>query len=323
MVRGTNPFEDSDTEEGKSPERLLPSTNPFDSENDLSAVNPTEEEDELLEEDSSVVAGEASWQFLGDLPYRRVPIYSNVRWQRRSKQQQEQEEGDEALNDGLAAFPSSYIRRSDYMDSLTAREMLSNTTITKVAGCPHGGPIAAMTLPILGASTDAAFATTEIRIMTNSGHSLANVECPPRSLSHIYTAADIMTMGFTDRTVLIVVMRDSLCLTYDLSGNHVLPPFHILPSSEGKGTELLQASVYEGGVAVLSMAMQAAIAEFLDNHDASSYGDEIHLPVRKVFPSSAPVATGEGGEGAGPSKADALPQTYAIVSALPTSAFAR
>lgn len=321
MVRGTNPFEDSDNEMGASPmrsERL--STNPFDSENDLSGVvgpDPIDDEDELLEDDASVLAGEASWQFLGDLPYRRVPIYSNVRWQRRSKDQEE-----DSMNDGLAAFPSSYIRRSDYMDSLTAREMLSNTTVTKVAGCPHGGPIASMTLPILGASSDAAFATTEIRIMTNSGHSLANVECPPRALSHIYTAADIMTMGFTDRAVLVVVMRDSLCLTYDLSGNSVLPPFHILPSSEGKGTELLQASMYEGGVAVLSMTMQAAIAEFLDDHDATSYGDEIRLQVRKIFPSSAPAAGGDGDVFSGGRQANALPQTYALVSTLPTAGFA-
>jgi hypothetical protein len=241
-----------------------------------------------------------------------------VRWQRRSK-----EESDDSLNDGLAAFPSSYIRRSDFMDSINAREMLANTTVTKVAGCPHGGPIAAMTLPILGASSDAAFGTTEIRIMTNSGHSLANIECPPRGLSHIYTAADIMTMGFTDRTVLIVVLRDSLSLTYDLSGNQVLPPFHILPSSEsGKGTDLLQACVYEGGVAVLSMGMQAAIAEFLDDHDASSYGDEIHLPTRKIFPSSSPVPVSEGEGTTGGLQAGAVPQTFAIVSSLPTMAFA-
>lgn len=330
MTRGTNPFEDSDSEHEISPARsekliVMPySTNPFDSEHDLTVVAPdiSVEEEELLEEED--LGGEASWQFLGDLPYRRVPIYSNVRWQRRPKHQ-EASGDDDSLNDGLAAFPSSYIRRSDFIDSANARDMLANTTVTKVAGCPHGGPIAAMTLPILGASSDATFATTDIRIMTNSGHSLANVECPPHGLSHIYTAADIMAMGFTDRTVLIVVMRDSLCLTYDLSGIPVLPPFHILPSSDGsKGTELLQASVYEGGVAVLSMAMQAAIAEFLDDHDASSYGDEIHLPTRKIFPSSSPVPSAKGeGAATGLSQADALPKTYVIVSSLATTAFAR
>jgi hypothetical protein len=319
MTRGTNPFEDSSDSERESPsrsEKLLPSTNPFDSENDLTAVVPdiSVEEDEFIDEGG----GEASWHFLGDLPYRRVPIYSNVRWQRRSK------EGDDSLNDGLAAFPSSYIRRSDFMDSVNARDMLANTTVTKVAGCPHGGPIAAMTLPILGASSDATFATTEIRIMTNSGHSLANIECPPQGLSHIYTAADIMAMGFTDRTVLIVVLRDSLCLTYDMSGNPVLPPFHILPSSDsGKGTDLLQASVYEGGVAVLSMGMQAAIAEFLDDHDASTYGDEIYVPTRRIFPSSSQIYGAEREAITAGPQTDALPKTYAIVSSLPTTAFAR
>lgn len=324
MARTTNPFEDSfEDVPAVGSEKLLLSTNPFDSTPILIAADPDptadEYDDEMLDENAhgGGLPEEASWQFLGDLPYRRVPIYSDVHWTRRPRPKEEDED---SFSHGLAAFPSSYIRRSDFVDAVNAREMLSNTTVTKVAGCPHGGPIAAMTLPILGAS-DASFRTTEIRVMTNAGHSLANIECPPRGLSRMYTAADIMTMGFTDRTVLIVVMRDSLCLTYDLSGNPCLPPFHIMPSSEGKGTELLQATVYEGGVAVLSMAMQAAIAEFLDDHDDSSYADEIHLPLRKIFPSSAPVTAGDGTGGG--MQADALPQSYAIVTALPTAAYAR
>jgi hypothetical protein len=322
MARSTNPFEDSFEEDVPhvGSEKLLPSTNPFESNPNLIVDDPDpaadEYDDEMLEENTHDQEGgqEASWQFLGDLPYRRVPIYSNVNWTRRRRPDEE-----ESFNHGLAAFPSSYIRRSDFIDTVNAREMLSNTTVTKVAGCPHGGPIAAMTLPILGAMSDASFRTTEIRVMTNAGHSLANIECPPPGLSRMYTAADITTIGFTDRTVLIVVMRDSLCLTYDLSGNPTLPPFHIMPSSEGKGTELLQASVYEGGVAVLSMAMQAAIAEFLDDHDDPSYADEIHLPLRKIFPSSTPAGNGTSGG----MQADALPQSYAIVTALPSAAYAR
>jgi hypothetical protein len=325
MARTTNPFDDSFEEDvpAVGSEKLLLSTNPFDTTPNLIAADrdpaADDYDDEMLDENAhgGGLPAEASWQFLGDLPYRRVPIYSDVHWTRRLRPKEEDED---SFSHGLAAFPSSYIRRSDFIDAVNAREMLSNTTVTKVAGCPHGGPIAAMTLPILGAS-DASFRTTEVRVMTNAGHSLANIECPPRSLSRMYTAADIMTMGFTDRTVLIVIMRDSLCLTHDLSGNPCLPPFHIMPSSEGKGTELLQASVYEGGVAVLSMAMQAAIAEFLDDHDDPSYADEIHLPVRKIFPSSAPVTAGDGTGGR--MQADCLPQSYAVVTALPTAAYAR
>jgi hypothetical protein len=331
MTRSTNPFEDSFEEDKDVPplgsEKLLPSTNPFDSSPYLAVDDDdpdpaaVEYDDEMLEENSQEGGQEASWQFLGDLPYRRVPIYSNVNWTRRPSRLRPEEEEEDSFNHGLAAFPSSYLRRSDFIDaaSINAREMLANTTVTKVAGCPHGGPIAAMTLPILGAMSDASFRTTEIRVMTNAGHSLANIECPPPGLSRMYTAADIMTIGFTDRTVLIVVMRDSLCLTYDLSGNPTLPPFHIMPSSEGKGTELLQATVYEGGVAVLTMAMQAAIAEFLDDHDDPSYADEIHLPLRKIFPSSTPAGHGKGGG----VQATALPQSCAIVTALPSADYAR
>ena len=77
------------------------------------------------------------------------------------------------------------------------------------------------------------------------------------------TPGDILTIGFTSRCVLIVVLRDSLTLCYDLLGKSVLPPFYALTSMQGNhhpgspssrnntrsvgGMDLLEANVYEGG----------------------------------------------------------------------------
>lgn len=120
----------------------------------------------------------------------------------------------------------------------------------KVVGCQYGGPIAAVTLPIVGETSW--FAQTEIRILTNSGRLLAAIDFPIPGTERKYTASDIMEIGFTDRTALVVVLKDSLCLAYDLRGDLLLPPFHILPRPEGKGTELFQANVFEGGVVCCS-----------------------------------------------------------------------
>jgi hypothetical protein len=115
----------------------------------------------------------------------------------------------------------------------------------QVVGCKFGGPIAAVTLPIVGETSW--FNRTDIRILTNSGRLLASIDFPISGMERKYTPSDIMEIGFTDRTALVVVLKDSLCLTYDLSGEPLLSPFHILPRSEGQGTELFQATVFEGG----------------------------------------------------------------------------
>jgi hypothetical protein len=62
-----------------------------------------------------------------------------------------------------------------------------------------------------------------------------------------YGPSDIIEIGFTDRTALVIILKDSLCLTYDLTGEPLLPPFHILPRAEGQGMELFQATIFEGG----------------------------------------------------------------------------
>jgi hypothetical protein len=260
-------------------------------------------------------SAEAQWQYLGDLPYRRVPIYTNVRWSQAFKSESEEEIPSEGLQHGLAAFPPSVVQHHpDMLDEREVRALLNTTTMTKVAGCPHGGPIAAVTLPIVGQS--GAFTHAQLRIMTNAGMPLSTVEFPPATLERKYSPADITTIGFTDRYILMIVLRDSLCLTYNVHGEVVLQPFHILPRGEGKAFELVQANVYDGGVAVLSASKHSAIVELLDDHDPSDYFNGAHVAARRILPSSTATTEAFGGQ-------DVLPPHYAIVTHLPTAAHAR
>lgn len=102
-----------------------------------------------------------------------------------------------------------------------------------------------MTLPIVGEISS--FSHTEIRILSNSGRPLVTIEFPLSGMERKYSPSDIMEIGFTDRTVLVIVLKDSLCLTYDLTGKLLLSPFFILPRGEGQGTDLFQACIFEGG----------------------------------------------------------------------------
>ena len=274
---------------------------------------------------------EASWQYLGDLPYRRIPIYNNVRWGDRPEDGDTTNGGADAsaggnnrssrhldvLTYGLSAFPKAALQRHpDLLNARELRELLNTSTITKVVGCQFGGPIVSVTLPIVGEQTW--FQHTEIRIMTNSGHQLASIDFPLQGMERKYSPSDIMEIGFTDRTAVVVVLKDSLCLTFDLTGEALLPAFYILPRGEGQGTELAQACVYEGGAAVLSTSKHAAIVEFLDDHDDPSYISSAHMSVRRIVPLS--YASMEAFAGGGSS--DSMPPFCGLVTFLPTAAFA-
>jgi hypothetical protein len=307
---GTNPFEDTTNNGGG----VLSSSNPFNSDLDDAATTPDDDDEDDTFEDENMMtpAGasvEASWQYLGDLPYRRVPVYANVRWGG--------EASSDVLNYGLSAFPKAALQRHpEMLNPRELRELLNTSTITKVVGCHYGGPIAAVTLPIVGETSW--FSQTEIRIMTNAGRPLAKIEFPLLGMERKYSPADIMEIGFTDRTALVIVLRDSLCLTYDLSGEPLLPPFHILPRGEGQGTELFQATVFEGGAAVLSTSKHSAIVELLDQHDDPTYFSSAHMSARRILPTSVMSAEAFGG-----GKADAMPPFCGLVTFLPSAAFAR
>jgi len=240
---------------------------------------------------------EASWQFLGELPYRRVPIFQNVTW--RDSESSEKSSRNSGYKSGLAAFPPSWIKARQESSSSSVfsendiKQLLRTTTVTKVAGCPNGGPIAVMTLPLPTASlsnqsNSFKLTTTELRIMMPSGRLLTRIDFPPPNLlnrvtNQPYSAADVLDIGFTDRTLLMVVMRDSTCLTYNLRGQFVFNPFRILTQQQTGNVELMEAAFYNGGVAVLSETMQVALVEFFDEFDDPAYIDSAHFTARKMF----------------------------------------
>jgi len=316
--------------------------------------------------------GESSWQDLGDLPYRRVRLYSNVAWAPVKDKDATGGVGVGVGNGeeqfGLSWFPSTYVDtvRSHQEAVLGAAtgpsdglrggagvaRLLSTTTTTFVAGCPNGGPIASVTVPL--ATGGAGFGPrTTIRIMSNDGSLLSSVPFPPRDLalrvqsgrlSLSRAPGDILTIGFTSRCVLVVVLRDSLTLCYDLSGNPVLPPFFALgrdassPSGiAGGGMDLMEARVFEGGVAVLGADMNSAVVELLDEFDDPSYADGADAATRRVAgtgrgddPSTAASAMGAQASSLSSSASPpppppplAPPPHYALVTPLPTGTFAR
>ena len=141
------------------------------------------------------------------------------------------------------------------------------------------------------------------------------------------TPGDIISIGFTSRCVLIVVLRDSLTLCYNLLGKAVLPPFFALQSSDHtSGMDLLEANVYEGGVAVLGVDMNSAVVELLDEFDDSVYVDGRDISARKVssvveVPSSEQQQTNTASSSSQFQLASS--SHYAIVTPLPTGMFAR
>lgn len=294
-----------------------------------------DEDDPLMDGDAPA---EASWQYLGDLPYRRVPVYSNVRWNS-SQQPPPHSAGEDSasfnkynsnmLNFGLASVPAEAMHHPDMLDPREVRALLHTTTVTKVAACPHGGPVAAITVPIVSThDTNKTFPIAQLRIMTNAGKPLATLPFPPQKYRHRnYAPSDVLTIGFTDRYILIVVLRDSLCFTYFLNGEPVLQPFTILPrSGDGnKPTELLQANVFDGGVSVLSTTKHAAMVELLDDHDDPDYYNQAHLAARKILPTntSSSSTTNAAMETAFGGQVPVIPPHYAIVTHLPTAAHAR
>lgn len=344
LSTSTNPF-DNDSHSGQrnenanNPMSHIPPKNPFDSDEeddpDVNHHHPHSDGERGNNFATSVQSGEApsaeaSWQYLGDLPYRRVPIYQNVSWTR-----------EKHTSIGLSQFPasamagnaSSSTSNSSLLDARERRLWIHNSTFTQVEGCPHGGPLAAVTLPLAG---QARFASTSVRILTNAGHALATIPfpqtdknnassnaanttkpaaetptnanadtnnptgSPSKSAStsknntssqpsiapqHIRNPSDIFKIGFTERGILVVLMRDSLCCTYDIQGQPVLAPFFLLEQRSHLQEEVLRAHIYADGVAIVTTHKQVAICEFLHaTYDAQQYLPGAHLSAREIRP---------------------------------------
>jgi len=353
--------------------------------NDIAASSTVPEESNI----------EASWQFLGDLPYRRIPLFDSVQWgtmpatdienirsdtnepttstntntftnnSTNTKKAKSPLDHYAPTNGRLTCISSTTLTNlshqfSSSTSTLTQKDyvqLLSSTTKTLIASCPNGGPIATMTIPIIGGgmgmgmgmgmggmgnpmsisssakSIHSAYQSTLVRVMTNSGELISQLHFPPRPQANIssssgsntnssssrgktftvatgsgnggggvvntgaYTASDVLSMGFTKTFVLVIVMRDSACFTYDVSGKPILPPFYILHDSAstaaggvggGVGSagasELMEASIYDGGVAVLSVSMTSAIVEILDEREDGNeeYRQGCHVASRII-----------------------------------------
>ena len=99
------------------------SNNPFDHDGDsssderLTSNNPL---DDASGDKCNSTPAEASWQYLGNLPYRRIPIYSQVQWH--------------ANSNSLASFPASALQQRH------AHSDVPLATKTVVKACPRGGP---------------------------------------------------------------------------------------------------------------------------------------------------------------------------------------
>jgi len=305
-------------------------------------------------------------------------MYSDIIWGRKGKQAKSPkssiskastfsdsaEENPDEEQFGLSWYPKSYVgivraHQNAVLgtgeDSFELSRLLSTTTTTFVAGCPNGGPIAAVTAPLStgggsggggigNVSTSGFGSRTTIRIMNNSGKLMAAIPFPPKDFS-LFTGTqqiqihrspgDIIAIGFTSRCVLVVVLRDSLVLSYDLLGKRVLPPFFALIDRNGernlgKGMDLLEARIFEGGVAVLGVDMSSAVVEFLDEHDDPSYADEADVTSRRIvplMPSQSDQSPSDGKEGKLSASASpfflAPPPHYAIITPLPTAMYSR
>ena len=300
-MSNNNPFDDS-FEESAAPSRAVASnpfsssetTNPFAAAaEDTTSYHDDQDEDpdDLATTDAPA---ESTWQYLGNLPYRRIPVYSNVSWEQQAR-------GGEPT---LASLPPA--EPTSNKNAGFAKAFLTKSTKTKCVGCPNGGPIAVMTLPI---TKNTGVRRTDLRILTVSGQSLAQVEFPMPYLqtqNSAYTPADILTFGFTSRCILILVLVDSLCITLSVkSGEPILQPFHICQGN----TDLKSAHVYEGGVAVLSSAMDATLVELFDSHD----DDDVYM--QTAHPASRRETTLFGSKNSNNGM-------YALVTPLPTAAYA-
>ncbi|KAL7575766.1 hypothetical protein ACA910_003096 [Epithemia clementina (nom. ined.)] len=365
-----------------------PSHNPFDSDDDDDAGHDIDEDLAAAATAAAAAAAasvsgggvgasaahftepppsaEASWQYLGDLPYRRIPIYQNVRWTDSnssttatttttttsggnllSPSSSSSSQFLSSGSSGLAQFPTPLTaaavanNKSVLLDAREMRQWIQTSTVTQVVGCPHGGPIAAVTLPLhpprsttttttTTSSKNAApqrFNSTEVRILSNSGQLLGKIPFPQNMNGNpsssggknntsssnnsnnnnatggsggpqqpqppqqqqpkfLRSAGDIFKIGFTERGVLVVLMRDSLCFTYDIQGEPVLPPFFLFAAAEGGGGggsgDIMRAQIYGQGVACVAYNKNVAIAEFLHESWDAAYLQGAHVTAREV-----------------------------------------
>jgi hypothetical protein len=336
-MRGTNPFDDdygdSSSDGHESQSYCISDDNEDDNHSSFDNDTAVDEKGVTAKrEGKDNLTIEATWQYLGDLPYRRVLLYDNIVWGRSASSAEDSSSGSshrannklvkssgEKQRLGLACLPPQAQTniKSSHLNSSEYAQFLASTTRTIITSCANGGPVATITVPLASsASIQSALNNAQIRIMTNSGQVLSTIDFPPvdgwkkkkQLQGKQYSASDVLAMGFTSRCMLVLILRDSLCLTYSLSGKAILPPFHVLnDTAKGSGTlELIEATIYDGGVAVLGANMSCALVELLNSgeDDDDSYRIGCHIAARTVraidWDEETSIGGGGGGEGRNP-----------------------
>lgn len=103
----------------------------------------------------------------------------------------------------------------------------------------------------------------------------------------------------------------------------IIPPFPTIQQSERQGpVELIEAHVFDGGLAVLSTTMHSALIEILDEHDDPSYFEGRHVASRKVSGRSGGTDVLDAMFNEMQTDSSCPPPHFAIVTPLPTASYA-
>jgi len=247
-MTSTNPFNDAgDNDDGTNIELELETSIPN---------NRNEGEYRFFEEtkDDLAAAGASDsnqYHYLGEIPYTRHRFYDNIQWEIPTPTGTPSTNVSH-LSSSSSSSPSSYNSSLSYVSPMMQRKLqaVSSTAgmsledlrrtmmVTKFAACTNGGPAACVTLPLpslqMGGNSGSnrqdqdSSSAVDIRILTSSGRLLSSISFPPpmpSSSSEItsadttssrYIPSEIHTIGFTSRWVLLVLMRDGICFSYDL-----------------------------------------------------------------------------------------------------------
>ena len=274
---GTNPFDSPDPTPSFAASSFGEPSQLPSKEEDLSA-SASIDSGSHSSAGSLAPAAEASWQYLGDLPYRRIPIYSNLKWQTHKGNKERYFHTQDGALDTFPLRDNEEVPSSSTSGSRSYYTYLQNTTTTHVVGCPQG--IAALTIPLSQSSV--AFSSNFVRLYSNSGQLLQYWECPPPTLINL-SLSDVVTMGFVSfprTSALAIVFRNSFCLIYNLQGELLLKPFPIFQVQKKKTVQL--ATVYDGGVAVVATDKSAAIVEFKLHSQMESYQPNANVTAQLV-----------------------------------------
>ena len=192
------------------------------------------------------VSDSNQYHYLGEIPYTRHRFYDNVQWEiptpASTTSSNVSHLSSSSYNSSLSYVSPMMQRKLQAVSStagMSLEDLRRTMMVTKFAACTNGGPAACVTLPLpslqMGGNSGSArqqdqdsTSAVDIRILTSSGRLLSSISFPPpmpsssseitsaSTTSSRYIPSEIHTIGFTSRWVLLVLMRDGICFSYDL-----------------------------------------------------------------------------------------------------------